>query len=53
MATSTPAEAMGWGGRRGVLAPGADADVILLDERLQVRMTLVGGRIVHRSDLAG
>lgn len=50
MATSTPAEAMGWAGRKGVLAPGADADVVLLDRQLQVRLTIVGGRVVHRSE---
>ncbi|HKZ54988.1 MAG TPA: N-acetylglucosamine-6-phosphate deacetylase [Anaerolineales bacterium] len=49
MATATPAEAMGWGGRKGVLAPGADADIILLDAELNVRLTLVAGRVVFRS----
>jgi N-acetylglucosamine-6-phosphate deacetylase len=53
MATAVPAEAMGWAGRRGALAPGADADVILLDEKLNVRLTLVGGRVVARSDSPG
>jgi len=49
MATATPAEAMGWSGRKGVLAPGADADIILLDAELNVRLTLVAGRVVFRS----
>lgn len=53
MATAVPAEAMGWAGRGGALAPGADADVILLDEKLNVRLTLVGGRVVARSDSPG
>lgn len=47
MATSVPAEAMGLMGKKGVLAPGADADVILLDDGLDVQMTLVGGRVVY------
>ena len=34
MATSSPAQAMGWIGCKGVLQAGADADVILLDENL-------------------
>ena len=34
MATSSPAQAMGWIGRKGVLQVGADADIILLDENL-------------------
>lgn len=50
MATSTPAEAMGWGGRKGVLAPGADADLILLDADLNVRLTMVGGQIVYSNE---
>lgn len=48
-ATSTPAEALGWAGRKGVLAVGADADVILLDADLNVRLTMVAGRVVYRS----
>lgn len=47
MATSTPAEAMGWSGRKGVIAPGADADLILLDADLNVRLTMIGGQVVY------
>jgi N-acetylglucosamine-6-phosphate deacetylase len=46
-ATSVPAEAMGWTGRKGTLAVGADADVILLDADLNVRRTIVAGRVVY------
>jgi N-acetylglucosamine-6-phosphate deacetylase len=53
MATATPAEAMGWAGRKGALALGADADVILLDESLDVRLTMVAGRVVYRSESPG
>jgi predicted amidohydrolase YtcJ len=46
-------------GRRGTLAPGADADVVVLDrdlfiippdslDRARVRYTIVGGRVVYR-----
>ncbi len=31
MATTVPAEAMGWQGVKGMLAPGADADINILD----------------------
>ncbi len=48
-ATSTPAEALGWAGRKGVLAIGADADVILLDADLNVRLTMVAGQVVYQS----
>jgi N-acetylglucosamine-6-phosphate deacetylase len=47
-ATATPAEAMGWSGVKGCLAPGADADVVLLDQDLQVHLTMVAGRVVYR-----
>jgi N-acetylglucosamine-6-phosphate deacetylase len=49
MATSVPAEVMNLAGQKGTLAPGADADVVLLDETLRVRLTLVGGRVVYRA----
>jgi N-acetylglucosamine-6-phosphate deacetylase len=48
MATSVPAEVMGLAGRKGVLAPGADADVILLDADLNVRLTMVAGQVVYQ-----
>jgi N-acetylglucosamine-6-phosphate deacetylase len=53
MATATPAEAMGWGGRKGVLASGADADVVLLDKDLAVQLTMVAGRVVYRPEKSG
>jgi N-acetylglucosamine-6-phosphate deacetylase len=33
----------------GILAPGAPADVVVLDDRLEVRATFVGGRQLHRA----
>lgn len=49
MATSTPAEAMNLVGKKGVLQAGADADVILLDDNINVKMTMVCGRVVYQS----
>jgi N-acetylglucosamine-6-phosphate deacetylase len=49
MATATPAEAMGWLGRRGVLAPGAEADLILLDTDLNICLTMVAGRVAFQA----
>lgn len=46
MATLVPAEAMGWSERRGVLKPGADADVIILNDDLIVEKTFVLGKEV-------
>jgi N-acetylglucosamine-6-phosphate deacetylase len=48
MATSVPARAMGWYGRKGVITPGADADITIFDKELQVWMTIVAGRVVYR-----
>jgi N-acetylglucosamine-6-phosphate deacetylase len=50
MATIVPAEAMGWTGKKGVLAPGADADVVLLDDHQRVQMTMVQGQIVYKNE---
>lgn len=46
MATLVPAEAMGWSERRGVLKPGADADITILNDDLIVEKTFVIGKEV-------
>jgi len=48
MMTSTPASIIGVHGRKGALAPGMDADIVLFDENIGVRMTIVGGRVVYK-----
>jgi len=54
MASLTPAHALGLDARKGSLAPGKDADIVLLDDAFTVRATLIGGRIVSaaRSTIA-
>ena len=47
MATATPAAAMNLAGKKGVLAPGADADLVLLDADFRVRRTIVAGHTVY------
>lgn len=47
MASTVPAAAMDMQGRKGVLQPGADADVILLDDEARVQLTMVAGRVVY------
>ena len=42
-ATRVPAEVLGL--RKGRLAPGYDADVVLLDEALRLALTIVGGTV--------
>ncbi len=48
MATAIPAEALNLTGRKGCLAVGADADIILLDSDLKVARTIVGGQTVFQ-----
>ncbi len=48
MATRNPARALGLQARKGSIAEGKDADLIALDNRANVSLTLVGGEIVYR-----
>ena len=48
MATINSAKVMGVDEEKGSLAKGKDADMIILDEDVNVIMTVVGGRIVYR-----
>ena len=44
MASTNPAAALGLGQRLGRIAPGFAADLVALDDRLEVAMTFVGGQ---------
>ena len=46
MATTTPAAALGFSGRKGVIQPGADADIIFIDPDLNVKAAMVSGRMI-------
>jgi N-acetylglucosamine-6-phosphate deacetylase len=50
MITSTPAAIMGIGDRKGALSPGKDADIVIFDEDINIRHTLVGGEIVYSKE---
>jgi N-acetylglucosamine-6-phosphate deacetylase len=43
MVTANPARQIGLGARKGVLAPGADADLVLLDEKLEIAGVMTRG----------
>jgi N-acetylglucosamine-6-phosphate deacetylase len=45
MASTTPAEAMGWGERKGKLRAGYDADLAVLDRDLRPIATWIGGGV--------
>jgi len=43
MVTSNPARQIGLGARKGVLAPGADADLVFLDDKLEISGVMTRG----------
>ncbi|HTR28712.1 MAG TPA: N-acetylglucosamine-6-phosphate deacetylase [Puia sp.] len=47
MMTATPARIIGAGGSKGSLAAGKDADIVLFDEKIQIGLTMIGGRVVY------
>ena len=49
MATLLPARLIGADASKGSLEPGKDADVVVLDRDLRVRLTVVGGRVVYQA----
>ena len=54
MAAANPARMLGIDDRKGRLAPGMDADLVVLGPTGDVEMTVIGGRIAHaRSDDRG
>lgn len=46
MASLTPASVIGMDGQKGSIEEGKDADLLLLDDQLNVRMVMVGGRVI-------
>jgi N-acetylglucosamine-6-phosphate deacetylase len=49
MATVNPARALRLTGRKGALQEGADADLVIISEDLEVCATFVGGKEVYRA----
>lgn len=47
VSSRTPAQSLGLAHQVGALAPGYQADVVLLDAELQVVATIVGGQVVY------
>jgi len=49
MATINPARIIGMSKRKGSLARGMDADIVIFDEKINIIMTMVGGEIVFQN----
>jgi len=50
MATAIPAKLLGVSSRKGLLAPGFDGDLVVLDRRFRVLLTVVRGRVVYAEE---
>lgn len=50
MASTVPARVLGLGHRKGRVAAGYDADLVLLDGQLRVLGTVVGGRLLYAAE---
>lgn len=49
MITSTPARILGINNRKGALAVGMDADIVIMDDDIQIKSTIIGGNIVYNT----
>ncbi len=47
MLTQNPARIMGIDNRKGTLQKGKDADIILFDEAISIKKTIVGGNVIY------
>jgi N-acetylglucosamine-6-phosphate deacetylase len=50
MITATPARIINMNDRIGAIKVGMDADLLVFDERINVQMTMIKGKLVHQSD---
>lgn len=47
MMTENPARIMGVYGRKGSIEPGKDADIVIFDENVNIRRTIVNGNVIY------
>ena len=41
---------MGVSDRKGALAPGKDADIVLFDDQINIHCTMIGGEVVYTKE---
>lgn len=51
MMTATPARIIGLADSKGSIAPGMDADLVLFDDSIDIKMTMINGRIVYQNQI--
>lgn len=49
MMTATPASIMGVGDKKGSITTGKDADIVIFDEELNIKTTMVEGKVVYKA----
>lgn len=47
MATATPAKILGLGNKKGIINPGMDADLIVMDKEFHVRLVMSDGKVSY------
>lgn len=50
MASITPANIMGVADQKGSLVPGKDADILIFDDDIQIKKTIINGNVVYSRD---
>jgi len=50
MMTTTPARIIKMNDRIGAIKVGMDADLLVFDERINIKMTMIKGKLVHQPD---
>jgi N-acetylglucosamine-6-phosphate deacetylase len=50
MMTITPATIMGVAGKKGSLQQGKDADIVIFDDQVNIRYTIIGGNPVYKKE---
>jgi len=53
MMTSTPARIIGVSDRKGSLAKGKDADIVIFDDKIKIETTIVKGKVVYTTNQTG